>query len=143
MTYGKERTRIGKFTSNGTPFPTKRYFLSDGLPSNIVNSVYVDDSIVYLGTPEGLVHFDENKIETTSMCNLVLTGVTIGGVPVDLADKYELTRNRQVNITFSGISFRSEKEMTYQYRIIGVDDKWRITKVNSLEFTSLPYGEYV
>ena len=140
-----EGTDMGlvKFTSNGTSFPTIKYFLSDGLPSSIVNSVFVDDSIVYLGTPEGLSYFDENKNETTSMCNLVLTGVTIGGVPVDLADKYELTRNRQVNITFSGISFRSEKEMFYRYRISGVDDQWRITKVNSLEFASLPYGDYV
>ncbi len=134
---------VVKITSQGTAFTVKRYSTFDGLPSNIVNSIYVDDSMVYIGTPEGLCHFDESKIETTSICNLVLTAVSIGGVPVELSEKYELSRNRQLNIAYSGISFRSEQEMSYQYRIIGEDNSWRFTNMNSLEFTSLPFGDYV
>ena len=134
---------VVKITSDGTTFTIKRYSTSDGLPSNIVNSIYVDDSMVYIGTPEGLCHFDERKIETASICNLVLTAVSIGGVPVELAEKYELSRDRQLNIAYSGISFRSEQEISYRYRIIGIDDSWRITNMNSLEFSSLPFGDYV
>ena len=131
-----------KITTSETGFAIKKYSVSDGLPSNIVNSIYIEGSMVYIGTPEGLCYFDEHKIETTSMCNLVLTGVSIGGKPVDMADSYTLNRNRQVNLAFSGISFRSEHEMKYRYRIVGLDNDWRTTNLNSLEFTSLPYGSY-
>jgi ligand-binding sensor domain-containing protein len=128
------------FTASG--YIMKRYSTSDGLPSDIINSLFVDGNMVYLGTPEGLCSFDESRIETTSICNLVLTGVSIGDKTVELTDGYVLKRNQPINITFSGISFRSEQQISYRYRIIGLNDNWRSTKVNALEFTSLPYGKY-
>jgi ligand-binding sensor domain-containing protein len=131
-----------KITRKGNDFHLQKFSTSDGLPSDQINAIYVDSSIVYLGTPEGLCHFDERKIETTSICNLILTGVRIDDKQVDLSDNYYLRRNQQLAIEFSGISFRSEQEMTYRYRINGVDDNWRNTKLNSLEFPSLPYGDY-
>jgi hypothetical protein len=131
-----------KIIPKGNDFHLQRYSVSDGLPSNQVNAIFVDGHTVYIGTPEGLCYFDETMIETTSICNLALTGVWINNKPVELCDKYHLRRNQQLAIDFSGISFRSEQEMTYRYRINGIDDSWRNTKLNSLEFPSLPYGDY-
>jgi Histidine kinase/Y_Y_Y domain/Two component regulator propeller len=120
----------------------KKYSTSDGLPSNIINSIYADANIIYIGTPEGLCHFDERLIETTSICNLVLTDVRIEDSLVGLSSKYFLNRNQRFVIGYSGISFRSEQEMTYRYMIGGLDNSWRSTNQNSLEFTALPYGDY-
>jgi ligand-binding sensor domain-containing protein len=131
-----------KITRKGNGFHLQKYSTSDGLPSDLINAIYVDGHIIYLGTPEGLCYFDETMIETRSICNLVLTGVRIDNRPVDLSDRYYLRKNQQLAIEFSGISFRSEQEMTYRYRINGVDNNWRNTKLSSLEFPSLPYGDY-
>ena len=131
-----------KITPAGEDFKVKRYSTSDGLPSNIINCIYTDGNMTYLGTPEGLCYFDESLIETTSICNLVLTGVRIGDNPVDFTDKYSLNSKQRLLIEFSGISFRSEQEMTYRYKISGNDGDWHTTRLNSLEFTSLPYGNY-
>jgi ligand-binding sensor domain-containing protein len=139
--HGTDRGLV-KISRNGDGFKIRKFSTSDGLPSNTVNSVYVDDGMVYIGTPEGLCSFDERKIETTSLCNLVLTSVTIGEKPAAVASRYFLDRNEQINISFSGISFRSEQEMNYRYRIRGLDEHWRNTRANALEFTSLPYGRY-
>lgn len=119
----------------------RRYSTSDGLPSDIINSIYVDSTVVYLGTPEGLCYFDETKIETSSICNLVLTGVIIGGKPADTGTRFSLNRDQRFSIEFSGISLRSEREMKYRYKIIGIHDDWQTTRQSSLEFASLPYGD--
>ena len=133
---------LAKITPAGENFDIQKYTTSDGLPSNIINSIYVDGNMVYLGTPEGLCHFDQKLIETTSICNLVLTAVRIGDASVDPANEYSLNRSQRFSIEFSGISFRSEQEMNYRYRIRQVYSDWENTRSNLLEFTSLPYGEY-
>lgn len=134
---------LARITVQGENFQILRYSTSDGLPSNIINTIYVEGNTVYAGTSEGLCYFDKTKIETTSICNLVLTGVRTGDGPVELADKYNLRRKEGLIVEFSGISLRSEKEMRYRYRIQGIHDKWQTTTQNSLEFASLPYGNYV
>ena len=131
-----------KIKPDGENFNAQKYTTSDGLPSNIINSIYVDGNMVYLGTPEGLCQFDQREIETTSICNLAMTAVKIGDASVDLANEYFLNRSQRFSIEFSGISFRSEQEMNYRYRIREVYSDWQNTRSNLLEFTSLPYGDY-
>jgi hypothetical protein len=131
-----------KITQKGDYFRLQKYSISDGLPSNIINSIYVDGHITYIGTPAGLCYFDENLVETASICNLILTGVKVGDTPVELSDRYSLNRRQRLVIEYSGISFRSEQEVNYRYRINGIDNNWQNTNLNSLEFTSLPYGDY-
>jgi hypothetical protein len=131
-----------KITPTGYDFRVQRYSTSDGLPSNIINCIYTDGNMTYVGTPEGLCYFDESMIETTSICNLVLTAVRIGDNPVAFSDKYSLNSQQRLLVEFSGISFRSEQEMTYRYRINSNDENWHTTRLNSLEFNSLPYGDY-
>lgn len=115
---------------------------SDGMPSDIINSIYADGDTLYVGTPEGLCQFNQKEIETTSICNLALTGVRIGDELVNIGNEYTIGANQRFTIEFSGISFRSEQQTTYRYRINGFDDVWRNTELGSLEFTSLPGGDY-
>jgi ligand-binding sensor domain-containing protein len=131
-----------KINSSTAGFRLQKYSVSDGLPSDIINSIYVDGESVYIGTPEGLCIFNESKIGTTSICNLVLTSVMIGDKAVELDNSYIIGRRQRFVIEFSGISFRSEKEMTYRYNINGLNDNWRYTNSNTLELTALPYGNY-
>lgn len=123
-------------------FRLQKYSTSDGLPADNINSIYVDGDTVYIGTPEGLCFFNESKIGTTSICNLVLTGVRIADKSVALGNQYFIGRRQRFVIEFSGISFRSEKEMNYRYKINDLDDNWRYTSLNSLELTAMPYGNY-
>jgi ligand-binding sensor domain-containing protein len=123
-------------------FYLKKYSTADGLPSNIINAVFVHVDSIYVGTPEGLCVFDEKKMQPSSICNLKLTGVKIGDSLVEIKNSYQLGSNQQFTIEFSGISLRSERETVYRYRIRGLDDTWRNTDLASLEFTSLPGGDY-
>jgi ligand-binding sensor domain-containing protein len=131
-----------KITNAAGNFYLRKYSTSDGLASDIINAIYADSNTVYLGTPQGLCYFDERMIETSSICNLVLTSVRIGDSAVNFSDKYFLKTSQRVTIEYSGISLRSEQEMTYRYVIHGIDENWRRTQLNQLEFTALPHGDY-
>ena len=131
-----------KISHENQRFYLKRYSTADGLPSNVINSVFVNNETIYVGTPEGLCLFNESMMEPPSICNLLLTGVKIGDSTVDIRNEYDLSSTHQFTIEFSGISLRSERETVYQYRINGLDNTWRNTDLASLEFTSLPGGDY-
>jgi ligand-binding sensor domain-containing protein len=123
-------------------FYSRRYSTADGLPSNIINRIFLSGETIYVGTPQGLCFFNAAMPPPSSICNLKLTGVKIGDSMVDIKNAYRLRSNHQFTIEFSGISMRSEQETTYRYRIRGLDDTWRNTDLASLEFTSLPGGDY-
>jgi ligand-binding sensor domain-containing protein len=131
-----------KIWNENDSFHSKRYSTADGLPSNIINRIFVNSDTIYVGTPQGLCLFNETMMQPSSICNLKLTGVKIGDSLVDIRNSYRLRSNQQFTIEFSGISMRSEQETVYRYRIRGLDDTWRNTDLASLEFTSLPGGEY-
>lgn len=48
-----------------------------------------------------------------------------------------------LNFRFTGISFRDETQLTYQYRLIGLDSTWSgKDKSNSAKFIKLPYENF-
>jgi hypothetical protein len=99
---------------------------------------------VFIGTPEGLTYFEADQISQTSTCDLQITGVYIS----DKYWAYDTTAfslkhdDKDVRFEFSGISFKSAGEMSYQYRLLGLQEDWRITRDKQLTFASLGPGNY-
>ncbi len=123
---------------------TRKITTDDGLNSNQINTIYNDGNIVYAGTPIGVTVFDERNIATHSISEIIMTGVMVSGRPVDPLKKQILLPHRDNNISFeySGISFLSEKDITFKYRILGLDDRWQTTSEQVLSYPSLPSGNY-
>jgi ligand-binding sensor domain-containing protein len=120
------------------------FSMSDGLPSNTINAIAADGNKVFVGTPSGLTYFEVDKISQTSTCDLQLTGIYV-------ANKYwcyDSTnfslphKNNDIRFEFSGISFKSAGEMTYKYRVLGLQPEWRTTTEKQLSFPSLSSGAY-
>lgn len=139
--FGTDKGLVKIIHKNGG-FHLQKYSTADGLASNIINAIYVDSNTIYLGTPQGLCYFDERNIETNSFCNLVLTRVSIGDSTVDFGEKYRIRDGERLTVEFSGISLRSEQEMSFRYKINGIDENWRSSASNVLEFATLPFGAY-
>jgi len=100
---------------------------------------------VFVGTPNGLTCFELDNISQRSTCDLQLTGIF-------LSNKYwtydstgfSLPHNHNdIRFEFSGISFKSAGDVTYQYRLLGLQPEWRTTTEKELAFPSLPTGNYV
>ena len=125
-------------------YPVAQYTSRDGLASDVINAICVDSSVVYVGTPEGLNYFDENKMTSASHCLLYLLSV-MNGDRDRIADTSHLIlpyTDRRIRFEFAGIDFKSAGDITYRYRMSGLDEKWIETKQNVLEYPDIPSGSY-
>ena len=135
---------LNKIDLNGDKYKVTKFTTADGLGSNIIHTICVDSGMVYVGTPRGLTYFDENKISQNSNCRLHITGITVS----DSSRFFDITGfnlpNNQNNIRFEfvGISYRSTGDITYRYRLLGLDTTWKTSKETFLSYPSLPSGEY-
>lgn len=120
-----------------------RYPYSDELNSDIVNTVLVDKDIVYAGTSNGIIWFDKKDTLSSSICNLKPERVTVNEEEKELQHSYSLPyRNNNIRFDYVAISMKSPGNMVYHYRLNGLDTNWKTTTQTSLEFISLPPGEY-
>lgn len=121
-----------------------QFSMSDGLPSDAINAIEVSGNKVFVGSPKGLTYFEVDKISQTSTCDLQLTGIYLN----NKYWRYDSTnfslphKNNDIRFEFSGISFKSAGEMTFKYRLLGLQREWRTTTENQLSFPSLSSGEY-
>ncbi len=132
-----------QFTASGPQI--LRFTSADGLPDAVINCIYVDGTTVYTGSAEGMTRFDELLITKQSNCRLRITGVQIG-----LESKYYDTSDfvlphnyTQLRFDYSAISFKSAGDITYYYRLTGLNNTWETTRSGFLNYPSLPSGEYV
>ncbi|MEO8404211.1 MAG: histidine kinase [Chitinophagaceae bacterium] len=120
-----------------------RYNSSDGLASDIVNSIYADGDSIYIGSPAGLAFFNEKKIPRSATCNLKILSVNIANTLYPTDSSYAISyKENNVKLNFIAISFRSEGDITYRYRLKGLNDNWDSTRQTTLEYPSLPAGEF-
>ncbi|MBO9635343.1 MAG: histidine kinase, partial [Chitinophagaceae bacterium] len=119
------------------------YTASDGLASNMVSVLLVSGNNIIAGTPEGISFFDKRKLTTGSRCDLRLLNVSINGISAQPASSYEMDySNRNIRLDYAGISFGSEGDIQYSYRLVGFDTAWKHTNQTTLDFIALPAGNY-
>jgi ligand-binding sensor domain-containing protein len=124
--------------------PIQKYSTSDGLSSDFINTVYVADKKVFVGTPEGVTFFDEEKMASQSRCDLRFIDITVGGQTYYSGDAPSLLPHEKNNIQFNyvGISYKSGGDIRYRYRLCGLDSAWRETRETNLNYPTLPSGDY-
>lgn len=122
-----------------------RYTMADGLNSDMINAVYTNGRKVYVGTPEGLNSFDEDSIQQNSRCDLVLLNITVSGKELPYTGQtFELAhKDNNIRFDFTAISFKSNGDITYRYRLTDIDNDWKTTKDNFLQYPTLPSGKYI
>jgi len=125
-------------------YPIQKYTTNDGLSSDIINCLYVTGTKVFIGTPEGLTFFDEDKMTSQSRCDLRIIDVTIGGKVYYPADAPSLIPHNENNIqlNYVGISYKSNGDVHYRYRLLGLDSAWHETRETFLNYPTLPSGDY-
>lgn len=135
---------LNKIRIDDTTYPVKKYTTGDGLVSDIINVLYVDKSKVFVGTPEGVTFFDEEKIANQSRCDLRFIDITIGGQLYypDQAPVMVPHAKNSLQFNYVGISYKSSGDIRYRYRLLGLDSNWIETRETQLNFPTLPSGDY-
>lgn len=119
-----------------------KYSSADGLISDIINTILINENRVYVGTPEGISYFDKTERLSSSICDLKLLGIRVGGKDVDEKSSFNLKYGNNIRFDYVGLSFKSAGNILYKYRLRGLDTVWKATTQTSLEFISLPPGKY-
>jgi len=116
---------------------------------NSFNSVFLKTNqgeLLFAGD-KGLNFIDPSSISpATKNINLLINSVTIDDNSIVFSDKPIIipANTKNTSIHFTGIDLTQTEPLTYQYRIVGYNSKWRDTENNSrfINFTALPPGNY-
>ena len=120
----------------------------DGLLGNeiSVDGLYLDKSnILWIGTYHGIATFDikKKKIEKyTPVCRI--ESITINGKNyLKMPERLKSTQNN-VSFEISGLSFKDENSVEYEYYLQGLDNEFASSKgkKNIATFPYLPPGKY-
>ncbi|AXY73250.1 hypothetical protein D3H65_04335 [Paraflavitalea soli] len=126
-----------------------RYSLSniteeDGLPANEVNQTMPAGGYVWAATARGISWFPKDYTSRPVLHPLInITSIRAGGQALPLGDTVKVDYGvRPLLIGLSGITYRSGKQVRYEYRLQGVNNNWSSTQNNTIEFSALPFGAF-
>lgn len=133
-----------QISNDGTIKKIISYTTSDGLYSNDVRGCYVDNEKVYIATSNGLNIIDLSKETNQNIAPRVHINTILVNNELVPKNKNHEFDNRLNNIQFnySGISFKSSGNITFKYRLVGIEDDWIETTNNAIRYSSLPPKSY-
>jgi len=124
----------------------KTYTTSDGLYSNDVRDCVVDEltNKVYVATSKGLNIIDLSKELTSILTPTVhINEILINNKPiVKTSDQHFKFNSNNIQFSFSGISFKSLGNISFKYRLKGLEPEYIETKNNTVRYSSLPPNSY-
>ncbi|PCJ78147.1 MAG: hypothetical protein COA57_16275 [Flavobacteriales bacterium] len=117
----------------------------DGLASNEVNQVTKIGDEIWVATNKGLTFFNPQKAKpNTSLPPIYITKVNIAEKDTAILDQYKLDYDQnRVVISYIGLSYKNPNKLQYAYKMQGVDSMWSYTDITSVQYTTLPHGDYV
>ncbi len=120
------------------------YNKENGLLTNEVNDILVDNDFVYLATNKGLtIVKNSEEISYSPDLPLYFKKLLVSGVEYEIGDKpIELPPGENnIQLSFTAINYEEPDKIMFGYRIKS-NDNWVETPNNNLEFASLEPGNY-
>ena len=112
-------------TGETQPFETdiRTFNTTHGLPTRVLHTVFVKDSIAYIGSREGITLLPTNIDAQDSIPPIVhWTGVSINQQDTTIESNYTLKYDKNtITIRYVALSYKSQKNITYRYRMKGID----------------------
>ncbi|MBZ5726666.1 MAG: response regulator [Acidobacteriia bacterium] len=102
------------------------------------------DGSVWIGTLKGLSRFrPAGQPLPAPAPPAVITSVRFGGHAADMAATSRVAfRDRDFQVSFSGLTFLREKHVLFRYRLAGLEEGWTETGSREARYSSLPSGHY-
>ncbi len=130
------------FDSSHRKFEINNYTEFHGLASNQVNDIVITNDSIFVATSKGLTILPSDNSGNFQPPRTYITKVYNKNVPVipDSSVKIKYFNNNIV-FYFTGINLR-EGSTHYQYMMQGIDDDWKYTYQNRIEYGKLIPGNY-
>lgn len=143
------RNGVNLIESVGENFTVSAFNSFHGLPDDYINDIYCYDDELYVATDEGLVQVNINQLNKTNFQlppPIHINSIKILKSTWELADKdtfhiLEYNENT-VNFEYSGISYKSNGKVRYEYRLLPSVPAWLQTNNDNLTFNNLKPEKY-
>lgn len=115
----------------------------DGLLSEDVSDVLIVGNKVYAATSKGIsvIDLDDWKARKTPP-KINIKALSVNGSAYHELNPLLSHKSRNIEMAFDGIHFKSLDQISYEYRLLGLDESWSKTSANKVNFGSLPPGAY-
>ena len=117
---------------------------TDGLPTSEPSDIMIGyGGYIIATTNRGLLRFrPENVPRNLLPPPIHITDMQVNNQSVQYHRRYTLDHDQDnLLFSFTGISYRAS-QIHYRYRLLGYQNRWAYTTDRSVQFTSLPPGDY-
>ena len=143
------RKGVNLIRTQNQQFHVTGYNSYHGLPDNYINDVYSFDDTLYVATDNGLARCNiidllENKLDFVPKVHIVgFKFLKNAWQNFDLSANHHLKYDENnINIEFTGISFRSNSKIKFVYRLLPIVNDWIETNNDNITFNNLKAGNY-
>jgi ligand-binding sensor domain-containing protein len=133
-----EKTADGKFEINNLT-------ANEGLLNSDVNNFNIIDNEIWIPNESGLTKFNTSiHIKNTILPPAYITTIAVDDSVYVLNSFSAIPyQHNYIKFNYNGLSYKSNGDLFYEYRLTGLDTSWKITKNTQVQFTRLGAGEYV
>ncbi|WP_083629562.1 sensor histidine kinase [Tenacibaculum agarivorans] len=115
----------------------------DGLISNQINDIHEFDNKIWVASDKGLSYIHTDYSKKTYIPKIFIEKVNIDDNLVTNHKNIIIPPNNNLlQINYLGLSYREQGDLQYKYRLKGLDTTWRTTKNRSVQYSTLPAGNY-
>lgn len=119
---------------------------NDGLESYSISDIEIIENQVYISSNKGIFTIEKSKsFKTLKRPQIYFTGFNIQDKNTLLQNDYQLDYDKNaVKISFNSNGFQSSENMTYHYRLIGLNNEWLSLEkgIDFVRYSSLPSGNF-
>ncbi len=130
-------------TDNNQYKLVNKYTINNGLPSNNVNCVYVDDKNLIVGTNNGLTILPKNQDQQDLLIDLFIENATYNGEQItkDL-NTFSYQANNTIIVKASTINYSEVNNNSFSYKLDPIQKKWTTTTADVFNFNNLEPEHY-
>lgn len=116
----------------------------EGLLSDEINDISTLNKTIFAATASGLNSFTLTKPSFSAGPPIYFNSITNNSLPLKWNKKARLKQaESSLEISFRALTFQAPHKTEYAYRMIGLNDAWKRSFNNRIEYPSLPAGSYI
>lgn len=139
-------TGVLKFIKKNNEYQlNKQFTIEDGLPTDHINTVFVDDENLIVGTNNGIAILPKNKESIPQLLDVYIGEAKYNNKNITAdSNTFIYTENNNVNITVANIDFsENNTDLLYDFKLEPSQENWTTTNTNIFNFNNLQPDTYV
>lgn len=121
----------------------KSYSVNDGLPNNNINSIFITDYDLIVGTNNGLAILPITQESKGLLLDVFIEKASYNDEAItDCVNTFLYTSSNVVNLKADIINFSEDNEMLYSYKLEPIQKEWITTSSNIFNFNNLKPDHY-